>query len=604
MSRKDLVSDISKGLKQLNPEYPVAFDTETTGLHHYEHNIFGFSLVQLEPKPVKIWIRTDSIEKEKWYLPLKLFLADPKFKKIWFNGKFDWKMIINEGIEVVNNYEDVQIMSHLVNENMPSFKLFKLCEQYLGKDHEQVVKSNQYETEMKEWLKKNKIDNYALIDPKLMEKYAVGDGVLTCLLYNKLKKNYWLPDYDEIFNIENKMQKVLTFMEYDGVDIDLDHLKMLNEIFLKKRFEILHKINKLNCCGTNDIDEIAKIFNSPKKFGALVYDDLGFKGEDGKPIYTKGGNYSTNEAAIKELIKCNKDNSKVEILELKSNYEHTETSIDFFVEPYIDIALRTGGKVYPSYNQCVAVTGRLTCWKPNIQQLPKRDEKNGHLIRQIFKNPDPNNLDLGDTDYSQVELRLLAHYTKDEDMIQGFKDGFDYHSWTANEIGISRRDAKDANFAIWYGIGNAGLARKFGWTIGEAKKFRTNYFLKFSKIKLLMKQVENTISKRGYVKTFHGRRRRLKPEKSYIGTNAIIQGSAGEVLKLAMINVMEEFKGVVKLKASIHDEILYLKPKGELDKQIKELMEDYDTYRVPLTVDMKNFKENWGVNNGVEVKFN
>jgi len=201
-----------------------------------------------------------------------------------------------------------------------------------------------------------------------------------------------------------------------------------------------------------------------------------------------------------------------------------------------------------------------------------------------------------DNDYSQIELRLMAHYCKSEKMIKAFLEGKDLHQVTADELELSRRDAKGINFMIIYGGGAKALAAKLGIPYEVAKRYLNNYFTKRPEVRMFMQQVQQTINRRGFVKTFYGRRRRLEPRKAYIGANAVIQGTAAEVLKLAMIRIHREFnQDIVKQKAPIHDELLILKPIGEYDKIIKELMEDLTTFRVPLPVDSDTFQEHWGL---------
>ncbi len=586
---------LEKQLKELNQAFPTCIDVETTGLKHYNSKIFAFSIVQLKPKHIKIWVHTDNTPKELWYMPLKMFLANSRYKKLWFNGKFDWLMLMNEGITVVNNHEDVMIKAHLCNENLPSLKLKKLCDKFFPGDTN-IIKLLELEKRVKEDLAAKKTDNYAMCDHKLMEEYGVGDGELTLKLDEYLDHNYWCDDLQKVFNIENQLLEVLTKMEYDGIDVDIPYLNKMNQGFLEKRSNTLNKIMHIDAFPTVDIEEVATIINSSKKLGILVYDNWGLRNEQGKINYTKGGNYCTDADAIRSVIAANKGTKYAEVLRIAKEYVSIEHMLDTYINPYLENALKFG-KVYPWYNQTVTVTGRLSCWNPNMQNLPKKEEKYGDEIRHIIHNPQyKDGVEFLDNDYSQIELRLEAHYCRSDKMIKAFLDGKDLHQETADELDLSRRDAKDINFMIIYGGGARALAAKLGIPYEIARQYLNNYFAKRPEVKMFAQQVQQAINSKGYVKTFYGRRRRLEPKKAYIGTNAIIQGTAAEVLKLAMIRIYREFnQDLVKIKAPIHDELLMLKPIGEYDKQIKELMEDHDTFRVPLPIDSDTFKEHWGL---------
>jgi len=378
-----------KQLKELDPAFPICFDTETTGLKHYNSKIFGFSIVQLKPKHVKIWVRTDSIARDSWYMPLKMFLANQKYKKLWFNGKFDWLMLMNEGMSVVNNYEDVMIKAHLCNESLPSLKLKKLCDKFFPGDTS-IVKLLNFEKRVKEDLAAKNADNYAMCEPKLMEEYSVADGELTLRLDEYLTRNYWCDDLQKVFDIENQLLEVLTKMEYDGIDVDISYLNKMNQDFLGRRSDTLDKIANIDAFPTVDINEIASIINSSKKLGILVYENWNLRNEQGKISYTKGGNYCTDAEAIRSVITANKGSKYAEVLRIAKEYVSIEHMLDTYINPYLENALKHG-KVYPWYNQTVTVTGRLSCWNPNMQNLPKREEAYGDEIRHIIHNPDYKN---------------------------------------------------------------------------------------------------------------------------------------------------------------------------------------------------------------------
>lgn len=585
---------LNEFIESLDPNYKVAFDTETTGLKFYEDHVFGFSLAQLYPVQKSIWCRLDP-KNVDWILPLKLFLANKKYKKVGFNLKFDWLFMLEEyGINVINNYEDAMIKTYLWNELIGPYKLKSLCDKLIGTDP-RVIEVVEARKKIDEILSRDKKKTFEDVPDELMSIYAPGDSIITLLLDEHVSKT-WPPELDRVFQLENDLLQVLVMIEQEGVDVDVEYLNKLNSDFLGKRAWLLKYIAELDIINTRDNDAIVKVINSDKQLGKLLYDTHGLRTVQGTKLYTPGGNYQTDADALDKLYAANKGNKFGMFLDKIKEFSTVEHMLNTYIEPYLEQGLKYG-KVYPSYWQSTVVTGRLSCTNPNMQNIPKKDEKFGDEIRHIIFNRMFPDYIIDDYDYSQIELRIMAHYCKSPKWIEAFTKGADLHQATADELGISRRDAKDMNFGIIYGMGAAGFAKKLKCSKQKAYEYLNNYFAKNAEIKVFSRQVQSVVDERGYTRTFLGRRRHLESKKAYVGVNAIIQGTAAEIIKLAMVRMYEEFRQeVVKMKMQIHDELVITRPRDpKYIKQITELMEDTTTFRVPIRVEHKEFGKNWGI---------
>ena len=400
------------------------------------------------------------------------------------------------------------------------------------------------------------------------------------------------------YEVEVPLIRVLASMEAEGVKLDNKDLKSLSE-------EMSGEIEKLE----KDIYKLAgEKFNisSPKQLGEILFDKLKLIDN---PRKTKTGQYATGEDVLTRLAGEHKVIQKIldyrEVQKLKSTY----------VDALPDMISKADGRVHTSYNQTVAATGRLSSTNPNLQNIPIRTDK-GKEVRKAFI---PRNKDfiLLSADYSQIELRIMAHFSKDTSMIAAFKDGADIHSITASRIfnvpvesvdENMRRKAKTANFGIIYGISAFGLAERLNIPRKEAAEIIDSYFSKFPSVKQYMDEVINTAREREYVETILGRRRYLRDINSRNATvrgfaernaiNAPIQGSAADLIKVAMINIHNHFEKK-KLKSrmilQVHDELVFDVFKPELDSLrpvVEKLMKEAIPLRVPVEVETGTGK-NW-----------
>jgi DNA polymerase-1 len=380
-------------------------------------------------------------------------------------------------------------------------------------------------------------------------------------------------------------------MEHEGVAIDK---AALNE--LSKQMEADAKIIE------QEIYDLAGVkFNiaSPKQLGEVLFDNLKL---DPKAKKTKTGQYQTGEEVLTELVNVHPLPQKIldfrQIQKLKSTYVDT---LPLLIHPLT-------GRVHTSYNQAVAATGRLSSNNPNLQNIPIRTEK-GKEIRKAFVPRDADHVLLS-CDYSQIELRIIASISQDEAMIEAFRQGIDIHTATASKVwGVPieqvdsdmRRKAKTVNFGIIYGISAFGLAQRVAISRGEAKEIIDNYFEQFKGIKNYMNDTINFCRETGYVKTLIGRRRYIRDitssNRTVVGfaernaINAPIQGSAADMIKLAMIEVQKQLiagKFATKMILQVHDELVFDVPKHELDAVtpiIKNAMEHAMKLDVPVLVE-------------------
>jgi DNA polymerase-1 len=384
---------------------------------------------------------------------------------------------------------------------------------------------------------------------------------------------------------------VLAAMEHEGVKIDNAALKELSSQLLTDSLEIEKEIYELAGVKFN--------IASPKQLGEILFDNLKL---DPKAKKTKTGQYQTGEEVLSTMVHLHPLPQKVldfrQLQKLKSTYVD---ALPLLIHPLT-------GRVHTSYNQAVAATGRLSSNNPNLQNIPIRTEK-GKEIRKAFIPRDENHILLS-ADYSQIELRIIASISKDPGMIEAFNQGIDIHTATASKVwnvpidqvdSDMRRKAKTVNFGIIYGISAFGLSQRVGISRGEAKEIIDNYFEKFSGIKQYMSDTINFCREHGYVQTLAGRRRYIRDitsnNRTVVGfaernaINAPIQGSAADMIKLAMIEVdkkLREHKFETKMILQVHDELVFDVPKNELAQVtpvIKKAMETAMLLEVPVVVE-------------------
>ncbi len=566
------------------------FDTETTGLDVHSAEIVGISFSLEKNNAYYIPFTKDREQTTNTLSEFKHIFLNEEISKIGQNIKFDILILHQYGIEVKGNLFDTLIAHYLLYPEMPH-NLDFLAETYLD-----------YQTVSIESLigKKGKSQRTMRSVPiKLATDYACEDADISLQL-----KSFFEPMLKEenLYNlfttIEMPLIKVLTKMEINGVSISETALKEYSDELIEKIKQIKQKI----------IDLAGVEFNiaSPKQLGEILFERL--KIVD-KPKRTKTKQYSTSESELTKLIDSH------EIIPLILEFRTLNKLLNTYADSLPKLINSRTNKIHTSFNQSVTSTGRLSSTNPNLQNIPIRTAE-GKRIRKAFVPENENNL-LVAADYSQIELRLMAHLSEDKNMINAFLNNEDIHTATAAKINkiehseVSkemRSQAKSANFGIIYGISAFGLAQNLKIKRSEAKRLIDGYFNTYPKVKEYMAQCIENARKNQAVETLFGRKRRLKDidsanrvvkgiaERNAI--NAPIQGSAADIIKIAMLKIQSEIE-VGRLQAKIilqvHDELVLDVPAAEVET-IKEIltreMENAAQLKIPLKVDI-GVGKNW-----------
>ncbi|MGC8869667.1 MAG: DNA polymerase I [Brevinematia bacterium] len=573
----------------------VSIDIETDEKNFMECNIIGvaFSIQSKEGYYLPI---LHNVEKEFSFDEaiefLRLICEDETIKKIGHNLKYEYVVLKNHNIRLRNIHFDTMIASYVIRPEFSHHNLDRLAEEYLNYNtikYEEVTKKNV------------SVFNTLLSVPiEDVVNYSCEDADITFRLYKifdeKLKLN---PKLENLFyQIEMPLVEVLGEMEFNGIKVDKEYLISLGRDIEKEINQISEKIFSL-------VGEVFNI-NSPKQLAYILFEKLKLEPTE----KTKTG-FSTSEKALEEL------EGEHEVIDLILRYRTLSKLKNTYVDELPNIIIPKTGRVHTSFNQTVTATGRLSSSNPNLQNIPIRDDI-GKKIRYAFIAEEGNLL--GSFDYSQIELRVLAHISQDEVLIQQFKENRDIHSETASKIlGVPmdqvtpdmRRIGKTINFGIIYGISAYGLSKQLRISVSEASEIIERYFQNFKGIKDYIFRTLEFASKYGYVETMFGRMRKV-PEllnKKYrydklnlgkserIAINTPIQGSAAEIVKIAMNKLYQKLKDTeVKILLQVHDEILVEIPENKIkdyDLLIKNILEEAIELRVPLVVEY-SFGKSWG----------
>lgn len=566
-----------------------SFDTETTGVNPIESEIVGMSFALKEGEAYYVAISPKFEEAKKQIEIFKDFLENENITKIGQNIKYDIIALKKYGINVKGKLFDTMIAHYLLNPEL-RHNMDYMAETHLN-----------YKTihidELIGPRGKNQL-NMRNLEPIAIRDYACEDADVTLKLKNILEKEIEKNDLKKLFyEIELPLIYVLADMEYTGVLLDTKALKESSDTLTKNMSDIEQEIFALADFEFN--------INSTKQVGEVLFDRL--KIVD-KPKKTKTGQYTTSEETLESLKDVHPIVSK--ILEYRSLKKLLSTYIDA-LPLLID---KHDKKVHTSYNQTVTATGRLSSSNPNLQNIPIRDAQ-GKEIRKAFI-PD-NGCTFYSADYSQIELRIMAHLSQDPHMIEAFNSGEDIHAATAAKIyktpigevtGDMRRKAKTANFGIIYGISVFGLAERLSIPRSESKILIDGYFESYPKVKEYMDNIIVQARETGYVETILGRKRFLPDINSrnttvrgYAERNAInapIQGSAADIIKIAMNNIFERFEkdGLQsKMILQVHDELNFNVVNDELshvEQIVIEEMEKAYKLSIPLKADSGTGK-NW-----------
>ncbi|MDA3440222.1 DNA polymerase I [Acinetobacter bereziniae] len=581
-----------KVFQRLSTAKRFAIDTETTSLDYRVAEMVGFSLAFDAHDAYYIPLAHDyegvpqQLNRETIIQQIKPILEDPNIEKIGHHLKYDAHIFENHGIHLQGWFFDTMLASYVLNSVATRHGMDDVARVYLSHlttTFEQVAG------------KGAKQKTFNQIDIETAGHYAAEDAHVTYRLYEVLERKLKeIPELSGILhNIEMPVASVLTSMEENGIELDLKFLDQLSVDFA-------NTIQNLE----NQIIEIAgESFNvgSPKQVGEVLFEKLGLKG--GKKTAT--GQYSTSEAVLEKI-----DHP---ITQLIIEYRGLTKLRSTYTEALVKQANNDTHRVHTSYHQALTATGRLSSTDPNLQNIPIREEI-GRQIRKAFIAPKGRVLLAAD--YSQIELRLMAHFSQDEALVDAFKNGQDVHRRTASEVlGVAlenvtsdqRRQAKAVNFGLLYGMSEFGLIRQLGFTREESQNYIKQYFHRYPGIYEYMQRTRQVALEQGFVETITGRRlytpdidaRNMMVRKGAerAAINAPLQGSAAEIIKMAMIEVDKILpKDQAKLLLQVHDELVFEVDEAvaeQVAEQIKDVMQKVVTLSVPLEVEVGQGK-NWG----------
>ena len=559
------------------------FDTETTSVDAYDAEIIGLSFSYIEREAFYISLLGDAQEVQEILDEFKPIFENDGILKIAQNIKYDLHILKNYGIDVKGKYFDTMLAHYLLYPEEKHGMDF-LAEKYLN------YKPISIETLIGKKGKKQLSMRNADLD-KVYE-YACEDADITLQLKNSIERELKDIGLEKLmFDVEEPLINVLVEMERNGVAIDVNFLNDYSST-LQEDSKIVEQYIYGLAGGEFNIA-------SPKQLGEILFEKLKL---DSKAKKTKTGQYATGEEVLSKLSAEHEIANKIlefrEINKLKSTY----------VDALPELLSKKDHFIHTSFNQTIAATGRLSSVNPNLQNIPIRTER-GRTIRKAFVPREKGNIILS-ADYSQVELRVMSHFSEDETMMNAFKNGEDIHTSTASKVfhtemdevtSDMRRKAKSVNFGLIYGISAFGLANNLGISRTEAKEIIETYFEKFSAIKKFMDDAINKAREYEYAETILGRRRNLPDinsrnysAKGFAERNAInapIQGSAADLVKLAMIDVYNWMKNenlASKMILQVHDELVFDCVPEEVDylsENVKRLMENAMELKVPLKVD-------------------
>ncbi|KOH47005.1 DNA polymerase I [Sunxiuqinia dokdonensis] len=575
---------------ELSVQEEFCFDTETTALDTHSAELVCLSFAFKKGEAYCVSLPKKREEALKIVEEFRLIFEDENIRKIGQNIKYDILMLKHYGVEVKGPVYDTMIAHYLIQPEL-RHNLDYLCETYLGYQKVETESLIGKKGKNQQSMRQAPIDK--------LKDYACEDADLTLQLKlaldPELDKTGVRPVFEEI---EMPLIPVLADMEMAGVSLNTKELDVFAE---KLRLQIIELEKEI-------IELAGEKFNvsSPKQLGPILFEKLNIVSKAKK---TKTKQYSTSEEVLSKLM--DKHPIVPKILEFRGLKKLLST----YVEALPLLVNSKTGKLHTSYNQAIAATGRLSSTNPNLQNIPIRDE-DGREIRRAFTASDDDHLFLS-ADYSQIELRIMAALSKDENLLEAFRNKQDVHAITASKIykvpleevtSDMRRKAKTANFGIIYGISAFGLSDRLNISRTEAKELIDGYFENFSRVKEFMDESIQIARDKGYVETIRGRRRYLKDINSANAVvrgvaernaiNAPIQGSAADIIKLAMINIWQELKKQnlkAKMTLQVHDELNFDVPKAELDQVkaiVKEQMEQAVDIGLPLTVEM-NAASNW-----------
>ena len=596
----DTKEKLSELVSKLNKQTLISVDTETTGLNPYEDDLVGISLAFSECLYTKNnRVKINSLKDDtvySYYIPLfhtcgeqpesedVVSLLAPVFadENIAFtmqNAKFDLQVLKSHNMPVKNLIFDTMLASY-VNDSSRKHGLKTQSELYLGyimNDYENVTGNA----------------NFSEVEIEKAADYSCDDAFATLMLTKYWSEKLSEKELDILYDMEVPLTVVLMKMEENGISVDTEYLKKLSEYTTVKLRTLEKKIFK-------KAEEKFNI-NSPKQVADVLFNKLALT-VNGKKVRKKGTGAKVLETLAEEH----------EIAKDILDYRHITKLKSSYIDSLPELISSKDKKIHTSFNQTITVTGRLSSSNPNLQNIPARTEL-GNKIRGAFVPKDRENYQILSADYSQIELRLMAHCSQDENLLRAFRDDIDVHAVTASKVyGIPieavtnemRFRAKAVNFGIIYGQSKYGLASSLGISSLEAEEFILKYFATYPKVKEYMYEQIEFANKYGYVETIFGRKRRLdtglmsssakeREAAQRAAINSPLQGSAADLIKIAMVKLqksLSELKLKSKIVLQVHDELVLEMLNSEKEiviRTVREAMEEGFPLTVPLKVDIE-----------------
>ena len=567
----------------------LSLDTETTSTSAIDAELVGLSFAVEEKEAFYVAIPANREEALKFVNIFKPLYENPEILKVGQNIKYDYEVLMNYGVEIQGKMFDTMLAHYIIQPEL-----------YHNMDYLAEVFLNYQTVHIEELIGPKGKNQKSMRDlaPSEVYEYAAEDADITLRLKNVLEPKLKEIECEDLFwNVEMPLVPVLAHMEMNGVCIDTDTLKETSNNLTNRLAEIEHHIYELAGESFN--------ISSPRQVGEILFGKMKIVE---KPKKTKTGQYVTSEEVLQQL------RSKSPIIDEILNYRGLKKLLSTYIDALPKLINPRTGHIHASFNQAVTATGRLSSSDPNLQNIPVRDD-DGKEIRRCFI-PEPGCLFFS-ADYSQIELRIMAHLSEDANMVEAFREGSDIHAATAAKIwhedikdvtGAQRKKAKTANFGIIYGITTFGLAQRMNIENKEAKQIIEDYFRTFPGVQAYMEKSKEMARAKGYAETLFHRRRYLPDINSKNGTvrgfaernaiNAPIQGSEADIIKVAMVRIFNRFRkeGIrSKMIIQVHDELnfsVYPEEKKQVEKIVVEEMQNAYKLSVPLVADA-GWGKNW-----------
>lgn len=567
----------------------ISLDTETTSTNAIDAELVGLSFAIKAFEAWYVAIPADRNEAQQIVNIFKPLYENKESIKIGQNIKYDYEVLRNYGVDIQGTIYDTMLAHYVIQPELRHNMDF-MAETIL---HYQTV-------HIEELIGPKGKNQKSMRDlaPNQVYEYAAEDADVTLRLWKAIEPKLNEVGAEKLFtDIEMPLVKVLADMELNGVRLDANQLQATQKAFS----------DRMSKYEQQAYEEAGETFNisSPKQVGDILFGKMQLVE---KPKKTRTGQYVTSEEVLQGL------RGKAPIIDDILNYRGMKKLLGTYVEALPKLVNKRTGHIHTSFNQAITATGRLSSSDPNLQNIPVRDD-DGKEIRKCFV-PDEG-CRWFSADYSQIELRIMAHLSGDENMIEAFREGFDIHRATAAKIwkvpmdevtDAQRKKAKQANFGIIYGITAFGLAQRMEIPNGEARQLIDDYFKTFPKVQQYMEQAKEEARSKGYAETMFGRRRYLPDINSHNNTvrgfaernaiNAPIQGSEADIIKIAMIRIWRRFKaeGIKsKMTLQVHDELnfsVYPEEAEEVQKIVIEEMQGAAQLKVPLIADA-GWGDNW-----------